>query len=198
VVFAADDGPLQRGIEDNAFFRQVAAFLRLGVVPDDPHLWLCHVDSVARGLVLLAGAAELGNATHHLEHSRRDTLADFVTAEGGARACRFDAFLARLDAAVDDPALDATLAETMENFGLYRGVSPQARARRLEVVSDRTRIVLAGLGLVWPPVVAAGRTAWLRQAVRWSQRPSPASASLGLAEPLRDGGSPCRSLHLPI
>ena len=198
VVFAADGGPLQRGIEDNAFFRQVAAFVRLGVVPDDPHLWLCHVDSVARGLVLLAGAADLGNATHHLEHSRRDTLADFVTAEGGARACRFDAFLARLDAAVDDPALDATLAETMENFGLYRGVSPQARARRLEVVSDRTRIVLAGLGLVWPPVVAAGRTAWLRQAVRWSQRPSPASASLGLAEPLRDGGSPCRSLHLPI
>ena len=105
VVFAAEGGPLQFNIRENAFFRQLAAFLRLGVVPDDSHLWLCHVDVVARGLVLLAHAADLTNETHHLENARRDTLAAFVTAAEGVRACGFDAFLERLEEAVDEPEM---------------------------------------------------------------------------------------------
>jgi thioester reductase-like protein len=168
VVFAAEGGPLQFNIGENAFFRQLAAFLRLGVVPDDSHLWLCHVDLVARGLMLLAGAADLTNETHHLENARRDTLAGFVTAAQGVRACAFDAFLERLEAAVDEPEMDTALTETLENFGLYGGLSPQARARRLEIVSERTRDLLARLGLVWPPVPAAGRAEMLRQAAHWS------------------------------
>ncbi len=172
LVFAADGGPLQFNIKENALFRQIAAFLRLGVVPDDSHLWLCHVDLVARGLVLLAGAAELTNETHHLENARRDTLADFVTAVDGVRACGFGSFLERLEQAVDEPEMDAALAETMENLGLYRGQSPQGRARRLEIVSGRTQTLLAELGLVWPPVPEAGRGEMLRQAARLFSQPS--------------------------
>jgi thioester reductase-like protein len=166
LVFATDGGPLQFNIRENAFFRQLAAFLRLGVAPDDSHLWLCHVDVVARGLVLLAGAADLTNETHHLENARRDTVAEFVTAAEGVRSCGFDAFLERLEAAVDEPGMDAALTETLENFGLYRGVSPQARARRLEIVSGRTQMLLARLGVVWPAVPGAGQSEMLRQAGR--------------------------------
>ncbi len=179
LVFAAGGGPLQSNIGENAFFRQIAAFLRLGVVPDDPHLWLCHVDVVARGLVRLASAAGLANETHHLENAGRETLASFVTADEGARACRFDVFLERLAAAVDEPDMDAVLSGTIETFRLYRGVSPQAQARRLEIVSDRTQILLAQLGLLWPPVPAAGRSEMLRQAGRLFSRPSGSSAAQG-------------------
>ena len=116
VVFPAEGGPLQFNIGENAFFRQLAAFLRLGVVPDDSHLWLCHVDLVARGLVLLAHAADLSNETHHLENARRETLAAFVTAAEGVRAYGFDAFLRRLEKAVDEPEMSGALAETLEKL----------------------------------------------------------------------------------
>jgi thioester reductase-like protein len=164
LVFAAGGGPMQFDIAGNALFRQIAAFLRLGAVPDDSHVWLCHVDVVARGIVLLAGAADLTNQTHHLENARRDTVADLFTAAEGVRACAFDAFLERLKQAVDSPGMDGALTETLENFGLYRGQSPQARARRLEIVSGRTQMLLARLGLVWPPAPAAGLAEMLREA----------------------------------
>jgi thioester reductase-like protein len=179
LVFAAEGGPLQFNITENAFFRLLAALMRLGVTPDDSHLWLCHVDVVARALVLLAGAADLNNETHHLENARTDTLAGFVTAADGIRACRFDAFLDRLEAAVDEPAMDAALTETMENFGLYRGLAPQARARRLEIVSGRTQMLLARLGLVWPPVPVAGQAEMLRQAAQLFSEPSFTNAAGG-------------------
>jgi thioester reductase-like protein len=166
LVFAAGGGPLQHDLGDNAFFRQVGAFLRLGVVPDDAHVWLCHVDVVARGVVLLAGAAGLTNETHHLENARRDTAAAFVSVAGSAHACGFDAFLERLEEAIDRPELDAALTETLENFGLYDGLSPQARSRRLEIVSHRTQLLLAGLGVTWPPLPRSGQAELLRQAGR--------------------------------
>jgi amino acid adenylation domain-containing protein/thioester reductase-like protein len=179
LVFSSGSGPLQLNLEENAFFRQLAAFIRLGVVPDDSHLWLCHVDVVARGIALLASAANLTNSTHHLENSRRDTLADFVCAAEQVRACGFDAFLERLEAAVDDPGLDAALTETLENFGLYRGLSPQARARRLEIVSGRTQTLLDRLGLVWPAVPGAGQAKMLCQAAQLFSAPSVSNAVLG-------------------
>ena len=51
--------------------------------------------------------------------------------------------------------MDAALAVTLENFDLYRGLSPQARARRLEIVSERTQSLLARLGMVWPQLPTA-------------------------------------------
>ena len=164
LVFAAAGGPMQFNIAGNALFRQIAAFLRLGAVPDDSHVWLCHVDVVARGIALLAGATDLTNLTHHLENARRDTVADLFTAAEGVHACAFDAFLGRLEQAVDSPMMDGALTETLHNFGLYGGQSPQARARRLEIVSGRTQMLLGRLGLVWPPVPAAGIEEMLREA----------------------------------
>ena len=134
---------------------------------------------VARGLVLLAGAADLTNETHHIENARRDTLVDFVTAAEGVRACGFDAFLKRLEQAVDEPGMDAALTETLENFGLYRGLSPQERARRLEIVSGRTQTLLARLGFAWPPVPAAGQAEMLRQAARLFSPQSLSNAARG-------------------
>lgn len=168
VVFAAEGGPLQLNLRDNAFFRQLAAFVRLGVVPDDSHVWLCHVDLVARAVALLAGAAGLANETHHVENHRRDTLADFVTSasgmEGAVRAVGFDALLDRLERAIGEPEMDSALAQTLEGFGLYSGRSPQARGRRQELTSERTQWLLDRMGFRWPPVPRAGQADMLRAA----------------------------------
>ncbi|MFC5359298.1 amino acid adenylation domain-containing protein [Azospirillum himalayense] len=168
VVFAAEGGPLQLNLRDNAFFRQLAAFVRLGVVPDDSHVWLCHVDLVARAVALLAGAAGLANETHHVENHRRDTLADFVTSAAGmagaVRAVGFDALLDRLERAIGEPDMDGALAQTLEGFGLYSGRSPQARGRRQELTSERTQALLGRMGFGWPPVPRAGQADMLRAA----------------------------------
>nr|WP_247884834.1 non-ribosomal peptide synthetase [Azospirillum formosense] len=168
VVFAAEGGPLQLNLRDNAFFRQLAAFVRLGVVPDDSHVWLCHVDLVARAVALLAGAAGLANETHHVENHRRDTLADFVTSAAGmagaVRAVGFDALLDRLERAIGEPDMDGALAQTLEAFGLYSGRSPQARGRRQELTSERTQGLLGRMGFGWPPVPRAGQADMLRAA----------------------------------
>jgi hypothetical protein len=111
--------------------------------------------------VLLACAADLTNETHHLENARRDSLASFVSASDSVGIRGFDDFPARLEAAVDEPEMDAALTETLENFGLYRGLAPQERARRLEIVSERTQFLLTRLGLTWPPMPAAGRAEML-------------------------------------
>lgn len=177
VVFAAEGGALQFNIQENAFFRQVAAFLSLGVAPEDAHLWLCHVDVVARGLVLLAGAADLTNQTHHLENARRDTLADFLTTVGSVRACSFDDFLERLESAVNDPGMSAALAATLETFRLYEGISPQERGRRLEIVSARTQSLLAREGVTWPSLPETGHMEMLGQAARLFPQPLTMRAS---------------------
>src|SRR5581483_7388045 len=169
----SDGGPLQDNLQANAFFRQLAAFLSLGAVPDDAHLWLCHVDVVARALVLLAEATGLTNGTHHLENARRDSMADFVAAAHGVRAGTFEEFLKRLERAVDEPGMEAPLAETLENFRLYRGLAPQPRARRLKIVSIRTQNLLARLGVAWPDLPAAGQRAMLEEAARLFARPMP-------------------------
>jgi len=135
---------------------------------------------VARALVRLAGAAELTNRTHHLENARRDFVADFVTAAEGVRACDFGAFLKRLEAAMDDPEMDLALATTMENFGLYRGISPQARARRLEIVSGCTQTLLGRLAIDWPEVPSAGRAEMLHQADEFFSRPTAAAMAVRL------------------
>ncbi|NUB31752.1 non-ribosomal peptide synthetase [Azospirillum brasilense] len=168
VVFAAEGGPLQLNLRDNAFFRQLAAFVRLGVVPDDSHVWLCHVDRVARAVALLAGASGLANETHHVENHRRDTLADFVTSAAGmagaVRAVGFDALLDRLERAIGEPDMDGALAQTLEGFGLYSGRSPQARGRRQELTSERTQGLLGRMGFGWPPIPRAGQADVLRAA----------------------------------
>lgn len=161
VVFAAEGGPLQANIGENAFFRQVSAFLRLGAVPAESHVWLCHVDCVARAIVLLAERSGRPHLTHHIENAERLTLAELMPA---LSACDFGAFLDRLDQAIDDPALAAVLAETMETFGLFRGLSPQSRARRLEIVSSRTQNRLSQLRFAWPPVPPEGWADVMRRA----------------------------------
>lgn len=166
LVFAAEGGPLQRNIEQNAFFRQLAAFLKLKMVPTDLHVWLCHVDLVARGLVLLAETKALTNETHHLENSRRDSSASFITGAQNIRIGRFDGFLGRLEAAIDEPEADAALTETLENFGLYQGLSPQAQSRRLITETARTQMLLSALGLFWPPIPDGGRQETLRRAAQ--------------------------------
>ncbi len=170
IMFATEGQALQRNLKDNAFFRQLAAFIRLGAVPDDLHLWPCHVNLAARAVVVLAESRALVNDTHHIEHARQSTVADFITTGAGleqVHATSFGAFLDRLLAAVDEPEMEAALTGTMETFGLYSGLSPQGRTRRLDVVTDRTQALLSRLGVLWPTLPRTGQTLMLQAAARF-------------------------------
>lgn len=168
VVYAADGDALQRNIDSNAFFRQLAWFIRLGAVPDDLDLWPCHVDLTARAAATLAQSAGLANAIHHIEPASRGGFADFIAAGPDmehVRAVDFGGFLDRLAQAADDPALETAVTGAVEIFGLLSGVAPQARRGRLEVATERTRLLLSALGFSWPDrLPAAGLARMLRAA----------------------------------
>ena len=82
----------------------------------------------------------------------------------GRRGKQYASAAEALQGAIADPGAATALAETMENMGLYRGMSPQARGRRLEVATDRTQALLARLGLAWPALPGDGVHAMLEAA----------------------------------
>jgi len=170
ISFATDSARLQRNITENAFFRQLIAFIRLGAVPMELYASLCHVDVVAHAIIALAGTETLINEIHHIETARHDRLADFIRMTDGmanrVRACNFGDFLERLRDAIDEPEMQSALAETVETFGLESGRSSQTGLHRLVVASDRTQAMLEGFGIAWPAIPEAGQNAMLRAAMK--------------------------------
>ncbi|MFD2235022.1 amino acid adenylation domain-containing protein, partial [Phaeospirillum tilakii] len=165
VVFAAEGEALQRDIASNAFFRLLAALIRLGAAPDESHVWLCHADVAARAVARLALAADLTDQTHHIEPGRRDSVAALL-APAGIETLDFAAFLDRLDRASTRPELAAAVTNAMGVFGLFDAISPQERGRRHEITSERTLDRLARLGVAWPDLPATGLAATLRRAAQ--------------------------------
>ena len=160
VAFASDSTVLQHNISDNAFFRQLVAFIRLGVLPVELKASLSHVDVVARSLVALAGRKTLTNEIHHIETSRRDRLADLMLAAEGmekiVRTCDIGEFLQRLQDAIDEPDMEAALAETVDNYRLQTDASLLSRTHGVVVTSDRTQLLLERLGIIWPAIPVEG------------------------------------------
>lgn len=163
ISFAADGVSLQQNITDNAFFRQIVAFIRLGVAPEELSASICHVDVVARAVAALMGIRTLDNYIHHIETSQRDKLANFIrTADGMADRmdlCDFGSFLKRLQAAIADPKMESALAETVETFGLHSSRSYLTGFQKMVVVADRTQALLERLGVTWPGIPKAGQNA---------------------------------------
>jgi amino acid adenylation domain-containing protein/thioester reductase-like protein len=173
ITFASDSDILQQNIEQNAFFRQLVSFIQLGAVPMELPASLSHVDIVASGVIALAGTKTLINKTHHVETPRQDRLADFICS-GDAMAERvmvyeFGAFLERLKKAIDEPAMESAVTETVETFGLQSGHSIFTQGQRLSVVSDGTHALLNKLGILWPEIPLAGQNAMLKKAMAISK-----------------------------
>ena len=165
ISFASEGSKLQQNIQDNAFFRQLAAFMRLGVVPADQPASLCHVDLVARSIIALSSRESLTNEIHHIETSRRDSLATLILSANGMkdkiRACSFGEFLKRLRDAVDEPEMESAVAETVENYALQSGSSVMTRRQSVAIASDRTQRLLDHFGIIWPSIPQEGVNALL-------------------------------------
>ncbi len=169
ISFASEGSQLQQNIKDNAFFRQLAAFLRLGAVPANLPASLCHVDLVARSIIALSSREALTNKIHHIETSRRDSLATLMLSANGTkdkiRACSFGEFLKRLRDAVDEPEMESAVAETVENYALQSDSSLMTRRQRVVIASDRTQRLLHHFGIIWPAIPKEGIDALLNMAM---------------------------------
>ncbi|EAT58876.1 non-ribosomal peptide synthetase [Chlorobium ferrooxidans] len=174
ISFASEGSQLQQNIRDNAFFRQLSAFLRLGVVPAVLPASLSHVDLVARSITALAYKESLANEIHHIETSRPDSLAEVILSTGGmkerVRACSFGDFLRRLQEAVEEPEMESAVAETVENFRLQSASPALAGRQHVMVVSKRTRLLLERFGIVWPSIPKEGLNALLDMAMEVAGR----------------------------
>ncbi len=170
IAFAADSTRLQLNISENAFFRQLVAFLQLGVIPVELEASLGHVDLVARSLKALAAVKSYVNEIHHIESQRHDRLADIIRSVSGMeesiRASDFGIFLERLHDAIDEPEMESALAETVENYGLQSDRFLPGRLHEVVVTSERTQLMLEKLGIIWPVLPQAGVNALLSAAVK--------------------------------
>ena len=171
ISFATDSTILQQNIACNAFFRQLVAFMRLGVIPLELDASLCYVDVVAKALVALADRKALKNEIHHIKTTRRDRLATIILSTDGIadkiRSCNFSAFLKRVQEAIDEPQMESVLADTVENFGLQTGRSLLTRLHGVEIASDRTQLLLDKSGITWPEIPQAGKNALLSTAMKF-------------------------------
>ena len=169
ISFASEGSRLQQNIKDNAFFRQLAAFMRLGVVPADQPASLCHVDLVARSIIALSSRESLTNEIHHIETSRRDSLATLMLSANGMndkiRACSFGEFLKRLRDAVNEPKMESAVAETVENYAFQSDSSVMTRRQRVVIASDRTQRLLDHFGIIWPTIPKEGVNALMNMAM---------------------------------
>ena len=138
------------------------------MVPDDSHLWLCHVDVVADAVVALAEAPALANLTHHIEHDRRDTLAGFITSAAGigdrVSATDFGGFLDRVAAAVEVAELESALPKSWKGSACIAGC-PAIPCAPAEVTADRTQQFLRRLGVAWPDLPRDGQSAMVAAAL---------------------------------
>jgi len=164
VVFATDDSNLQINLKDNAFFRLVAALIELGAVPKKVEALFCHVDLVARAVLLLAETRALSNETHHIEHSQETSLAEFISSAFPLVTCDFGVFIDHLLKALDKPEQQQAFYEVLDGFNLYGGQAPQVKAQYIELTSDRTNQLLKRLGLEWTDVSSEGQLRFLREA----------------------------------
>ncbi len=173
VTFATDSACLQKNIEQNAFFRQLVSFIQLGAVPMEVSACLSHVDIVASAVVALAGTKNLTNTTHHIETDRRDQLFHFINSVDTigklVTACDFGTFLQRLKKAIDEPAMESALTETVETFGLQSGHYALSQTQGTHVLSDRTQALLRKIGVFWPEIPLVGQTTILKKAIELSQ-----------------------------
>ncbi|MFT5163168.1 MAG: amino acid adenylation domain-containing protein/thioester reductase-like protein [Alteromonadaceae bacterium] len=160
VVFAAEDPVMQKGVSSNAFFRQLAALIQIGKVPDDMHVWLCHVDYLAQAIITISQPKAMVNQTHHLEHHYRHTVADLLThqqiQQPQPQPCDFVEFIQRLIDTHQQPHLAKAHGELVDVFGLMRAKAPQVNGRRIEVITERTQSILKQLNFTWPDVPLAG------------------------------------------
>ncbi|MBZ4218930.1 MAG: amino acid adenylation domain-containing protein [Chlorobium sp.] len=170
ISFATDSTKLQQNIAYNAFFRQLVAFMRLGVIPLELDASLCYVDVVAKALVTLANSNVLTNEIHHITTTRRERLASIILSTDGIadkiRGCDFSTFLKRVQAAIDEPQMELALADTVENFGLQTGRSLMTLLHGVEIASDRTQRMLDKFGITWPEIPQAGQNALLSAAMK--------------------------------
>ena len=171
ISFATDSTILQQNIAYNAFFRQLVAFMRLGVIPLELDASLCYVDVVAKALITLADRKVLTNEIHHIKTTRREQLASIILSSDGIadkiRGCNFSAFLKRVQEAIDEPQMESVLADTIENFGLQTGRSLLTRLHGVEIASDRTQLLLDTFGITWPEIPQAGKNALLSTAMKF-------------------------------
>jgi amino acid adenylation domain-containing protein/thioester reductase-like protein len=187
LVFPSDGGSVQINIAENAFFKQVAAFIRLGVVPDDASVHLSHIDLVARGIRLLAECAPTTNSTHHIENSRKENLADLIVQASDPdhpiRSLDFQKFMERLHLAIQEPKTEHALMLTMESLNLFSGRFPGTRMERLDICSDQTHGLLAALDFNWPTLSTGNLKIMFETAARLSLSPAFSSRETEVSQP---------------
>jgi len=158
ITFDSTSGQFQENIEDNAFYRQVKAYVNLGVVPEGlDKVELSFVDQVTRSILALAAQDNLGSETWHIRSPHVVNLSDVLTAPALGLELRRLSVPDFLDFLYENHERDG-FREHVEDVMLHQGWLSDdfgAGRTRFEVLQQKTDDVLARLDFAWPKVDAA-------------------------------------------
>ncbi|MCP4157459.1 MAG: NAD-dependent epimerase/dehydratase family protein, partial [bacterium] len=154
LIFHSQTGKFQENIEDNAFYSQLKAFIKIGALPDlkFEQLEFSFIEYTAEAVCLLFSREKLRNETYHLRnpnHISYAQLAQYIRkSETGIQLNPLPA-LEILDFLMDNYE-NKSISRYIEHLILHSGIGGKQEDGFLKVVSGKSDGLLEKLGFHWP------------------------------------------------
>jgi amino acid adenylation domain-containing protein/thioester reductase-like protein len=152
IVFSSGNGKFQENIEDNAFYSQIKAFIKLGVMPisDEKTFDFSYVDYVSNSIIRLFDKVELQNEVYHIVNPNRVSLhqiGTFLRNTGiKIKLINTEDFLQYLLDNINTPELK----EYVTSLLVHSHVLENPKSTRPIILSRKTEMLLGRLGFTWP------------------------------------------------
>jgi amino acid adenylation domain-containing protein/thioester reductase-like protein len=149
ITFDTTGGPLQKNVQENAFFNVLKSFVNLGIVPDmlDEYEF-SYVDQVAEAIVLLFNKAALQNQTFHIQSNKHEKISSVLSSDQldfNLDKLPFADYIKYLNEKYDKPALKPYIESTLLHYGWLEN----QETTEFAVKSDKTITILKQLGFEW-------------------------------------------------
>lgn len=153
LVFDYNSGIFQDNIDENWFYSEMKAYLKLGFVPDisEKTMEFSFVDSVSKAILLLFDRSELENETYHISNPNNISISDlgkFIKSSGyDLSILRFEKFMDYIYDNYNNESIREYIYILLNNFL----ESPQEAQTVFVKKCDKTNLLLKQLGFSWVP-----------------------------------------------
>ncbi|OOM76199.1 tyrocidine synthase 3 [Clostridium puniceum] len=151
VTFNYETGLFQENITENAFYKNIKAFIKLNCIPKiKGNIFdFSYVDQLAKAVILLFNKTNYKNQVFHIENPKKLSTMDLVEAlrkkYKDIELRNMDDFLYYISLKSEDEKLREYVDNVMVNLGLFENNN----STTFVTVSDRTNAILKEFGFEW-------------------------------------------------
>ena len=151
VTFNYETGLFQENIDENAFYKNMKAFIKLNCIPKlkGTMFDFSYVDQLSKAIILLFNKTNCKNQVFHIENPKKISTMDLVQAlrikYKNIELKNMNDFLSYISLKSEDE----NLREYVDNIMVHLGLLENNNLPIFITVSDRTNAVLKKLGFEW-------------------------------------------------